>query len=131
MKKNKLKQFKILLQNIRTEIVGDVNKNSLNDKKNEAEHMADISDDAARAYDSKLQGDLKEQEWNKLKQVETALDKITQNEYGICEKCKTEIPEPRLEIMPYAEFCIQCLGEMENNDAASLDDQEIQNMRES
>ena len=131
MKKNKLKQFKILLQNIRTEIVGDVKKNSLNDKENEAEHIPDISDDAARAYDRKLQGDLKEQEWNKLKQVETALDKITQNEYGICEQCKTEIPEARLEIMPYAEFCIQCLDEMEKNDAASLDDREIQNTRES
>jgi DnaK suppressor protein len=131
MKKNKLKQFKIVLQNIRTAIVGDVQKNSLDDKENEAEHIADISDDAARAYDLKLQGDLKEQDWNKLKQVETALDKIIQNEYGICEQCKTEIPEARLEIMPYAEFCIQCLGEIEKNDATSLDDREIQNTRES
>jgi DnaK suppressor protein len=131
MKKNKLKQFKILLQNIRTEIVGDVKKNSLNDKENETDHMADISDDAARAYDRKLQGDLEEQEWDKLKQVETALDKITQNEYGSCEQCKTEIPEARLEIIPYAEFCIQCLSEIEKNDAASLDDREIQNTRES
>jgi DnaK suppressor protein len=131
MKKNKLKQFKLLLQNFRSEIVGDVKKNSLNDKGNEAEHIADISDEAARAYDRKLQGDLKEQEWNKLKQVEIALDKITKNEYGICEQCKTEIPEARLEIMPYAEFCTRCLGEMEKNDAASLDDREIQNTRES
>ena len=131
MNKNKLKQFKILLQNIRTEIVGDVKNNSLNDKENETEHIADISDDAARAYDRKLQGDLKEQEWNKLKQVETAIDKIIQNEYGICEQCKTEIPEARLEIMPYTEFCIQCLGEMEKKDDTYIDDQEIQNTRES
>jgi DnaK suppressor protein len=130
MKKNKLKQFKLLLQNIRTEFVGDVKKTTLNGKEKEAEHIADISDDAARAYDHKLQGDLEEQEWNKLKQVETALDKITQNKYGICEQCKTEIPEARLEIMPYAEFCIPCLSEIEKNDAASLDDREIQNTRE-
>ena len=131
MKKNKLKQFEKLLQNTRTEIVGDVEKNSLNDKENEVEHMADISDDAARSYDRKLQGDLEEQEWAKLKQVETALEKIKQDEYGICEQCEKEIPEARLEIMPYAEFCIQCLSEIEKNDAASLDDQEIQNTRES
>ena len=131
MKKNKLKQLKILLQNIRTGIVGDVKKNSPNNKVNEAEHIADISDDAARAYDRKLQGDLEEQEWNKLKLVETALDKIKQNEYGICDQCKTEIPEARLEIMPYAEFCIPCLSEIEKNDAASLDDREILNTKES
>ena len=129
--KNKIKQFEKILQNIRTEIVGDVEKNNLNDKKNEAEHIADISDDAARSYDRKLQGDLEEQEWNKLKQVETALEKIKQDEYGTCEQCETEIPEARLEIMPYAEFCIQCLSEIEKNDAASLDDQEIQNTKES
>jgi DnaK suppressor protein len=127
---NKLKQFKILLKNIRTEIVGDIKKSNLNDKENETEHMSDISDDAARTYDRKLQGDLKEHEWDKLKQVETALDKIAQNRYGICEQCETEIPEARLEIMPYAEFCIQCLGEMEKNHATSFDDQEVQNTRE-
>jgi DnaK suppressor protein len=131
MKKNKLKQLEVLLQNIRTEIVGDVEKASLNDKENETEHMADISDDAARSYDRKLQGDLEEQEWTKLKQVETALEKITQDEYGTCEQCEAEIPEARLEIMPYAEFCIQCLSEIEKKDAAALNDQEPQSARES
>ena len=129
MKKNKLKQLQVLLQNIRAEIVGEVEKISV--KENEAEHMADISDDAARSYDRKLQGDLEKQEWNKLKQVEAALEKITQDKYGTCEQCEAEIPEARLEIMPYAEFCTQCLSEIEKNDAASLDDQEIQNTRES
>ena len=128
MKKNKLKQLQVLLQNIRAEIVGEVEKTS--GKENEAEHMADISDDAARSYDRKLQGDLEKQEWNKLKQVEAALEKVTQDKYGTCEQCEAEIPEARLEIMPYAEFCTQCLSEIEENDAASLDDQETQHTRE-
>ena len=129
MKKNKLKQLEVLLQNIRAGIVGEVEKTS--GKENESEHLADISDDAARAYDRKLQGDLEEQEWNTLKQVETALEKIKQDEYGTCEQCEAEIPEARLEIIPYAEFCIQCLSEIEENDAASLDGQETQSTRES
>jgi len=128
MKKNKLKQLQVLLQNIRAEIVGEVEKTS--GKENEAEYMADISDDAARSYDRKLQGDLEKQEWNKLKQVEAALEKVTQDKYGTCEQCEAEIPEARLEIMPYAEFCTQCLSEIEENDAASLDDQETQHTRE-
>ena len=128
MKKNKLKQLQVLLQNIRAEIVGEVKKTS--GKENEAEHIADISDDAARSYDRKLQGDLEKQEWNKLKQVEAALEKVAQDKYGTCEQCEAEIPEARLEIMPYAEFCTQCLSEIEENDAASLDDQETQHTRE-
>lgn len=128
MKKNKLKQLQVILQNIRAEIVGEVEK--ISGKENEAEHMADISDDAARSYDRKLQGDLEKQEWNKLKQVEAALEKVAQNKYGTCEQCEAEIPEARLEIMPYAEFCTQCLSEIEENDAASLDDQKTQHTRE-
>ena len=128
MKKNKLKQLQVLLQNIRAEIVGEVEKTS--GKENEAEYMADISDDAARSYDRKLQGDLEKQEWNKLNQVEVALEKVAKDKYGTCEQCEAEIPEARLEIMPYAEFCTQCLSEIEENDTASLDDQETQHTRE-
>ena len=128
MKKNKLKHFQSLLENICIEIVGDVEKAHHNKKSNEVEQMADISDDAARSYGKKLQGDLEEQEWVKLKQVEAALKKVEDGEYGICEQCEQEILETRLEIMPYTEFCIQCLSEIEKN--TSLDNQKTQFTKE-
>jgi DnaK suppressor protein len=127
MKKNKIKQIQVLLQKIRAEIVGKVEKSNLYENETAQEHMADISDDAARSYNRKLEGDLKKQDWDKLKQVEAVLDKIAQNKYGTCEQCEAEIPEARLEIMPYAEFCTQCLSKIERIGASSLDDEEIQN----
>ena len=128
MKKNKLKHFQSLLENIRTKIVGDVEKAHHNKKSGEVEQMADISDDAARSYGRKLQGDLEEHEWVKLKQVEVALKKVGDGEYGICEQCEQEILETRLEIMPYTEFCIQCLSEIEKH--TSLDNQKTQFTKE-
>ena len=128
MKKNKLKHFQSLLENICIEIVGDVEKAHHNKKSNEVEQMADISDDAALSYGKKLQGDLEEQEWVKLKQVEAALKKVEDGEYGICEQCEQEILETRLEIMPYTEFCIQCLSEIEKH--TSLDNQKTQFTKE-
>ena len=113
MTKSKLKHFQSLLKNIRVKIIGDVEKANQNAKGNKSEQMADISDDAVRSYDRKLQGDLEEQEWVKLKQVETALEKIENQEYGTCTECEIEIPAARLEIMPYTEFCTQCLSKME------------------
>ena len=127
MTKNKLKHFQSLLKKIRTEIIGDAEKTNQNGKSNEAEQIADISDDAVRSYDRKLQGDLEEQEWVKLKQVETALEKIENEEYGTCTECEIEIPAARLEIMPHAEFCTQCLSKMEKN---SFSDQKPLNIRE-
>ncbi|MDG1929436.1 MAG: TraR/DksA C4-type zinc finger protein [Nitrospinaceae bacterium] len=128
MNKNKLKHFQSLLENIYIEIVGDVEKAHHNKKSNEVQQMADISDDAARSYGKKLHGDLEEQEWVKLKQVEAALKKVEDGEYGICEQCEQEILETRLEIMPYTEFCIQCLSEIEKN--TSLDNQKTQFTKE-
>ena len=128
MKKNKLKHFQSLLESICTRIVGDVEKAHHNKKSSEVEQMADISDDAARSYGRKLQGDLEEQEWVKLKQVEVALKKVEDGEYGICEQCEQEILETRLEIMPYTEFCIQCLSEIEKQ--TSLDNQKTQFTKE-
>ena len=128
MKKNKLKHFQSLLENICAKIVGDVEKAHHNKKSSEVEQMADISDDAARSYGKKLQGDLEEQEWVKLKQVEAALKKVGDGEYGICEQCEQEILETRLEIMPYTEFCIQCLSEIEKR--TSLDNQKNQFTKE-
>ena len=121
MKKNKLKHFQSLLENIRTKIVGDVEKAHHNKKSSEVEQMADISDDAARSYGRKLQGDLEEHEWVKLKQVEGALKKLEHGEYGIFEQCEQKFLQTRLEIMPYTEFCIQCLSEIEKH--SSLDKQ--------
>ena len=128
MEKKKVKYFQSALQEIRIEIVGGVEKLQNNGKNDEAEHMPDISDDAARAYDRKLQGDLEEQEWNKLKQVEAALEKIENGEYGICDQCEKKIPEARLKIIPYTEFCTQCLSEIEKK--SSVDEQETENTKE-
>ena len=121
MRKNTLKHFQSLLENIRTEIVGDVEKAHHNIKSNEVEQMADISDDAASSYGRKLQGDLEEHEWVKLKQVEAALKKVEDGKYGTCEQCGHKILETRLEIMPYTEFCMQCLSEIEKH--STLDKQ--------
>ena len=128
MEKKKVKYFQSVLQEIRIEIVGGVEKLQNNGKNDEVEHMPDISDDAARAYDRKLQGDLEEQEWNKLKKVEAALEKVENGEYGICDQCEKKIPEARLKIIPYTEFCTHCLSEIEKNSA--LDDQETENTKE-
>ena len=46
----------------------------------------------------------------KLRDVNSALEKIKKEEYGICEKCKKEISENRLTVNPAAKLCIKCEG---------------------
>jgi DnaK suppressor protein len=115
MNKKKKTQFHSQLKSIRSELLGDVEKSNQSVKESEIGQIADISDDAARAYNRELEGELGDQEWKKLMQVEKAIKKISEGAYGICAQCESTIPEARLEVVPYTEFCTQCLSEMEKN----------------
>ena len=44
----------------------------------------------------------------KLKDVESALEKIEKGAYGKCEKCGKQIEEERLLAYPEARLCIEC-----------------------
>jgi DnaK suppressor protein len=115
MNKKKIAQFHSQLESIRSELLGDVAKSNQSVKESEVGQIADISDDAARAYNRQLEGELGDQEWKKLKQVDRAINKIDEGGYGVCAQCEIAIPEARLEVVPYTEFCTQCLSGMEIN----------------
>ena len=44
----------------------------------------------------------------KLKDVKSALEKIQNGTYGICEKCGKRITEERLQACPEAKTCLNC-----------------------
>ena len=44
----------------------------------------------------------------RLKDVDSALEKIKNNKYGVCEKCNKEIDEERLQAYPEARVCLKC-----------------------
>jgi len=44
----------------------------------------------------------------KLKNVDSALEKIKNDKYGVCEKCGKEIEEKRLKAVPEAKLCMKC-----------------------
>ncbi len=43
-----------------------------------------------------------------LTKIDEALRKLNEGTYGICEDCGEEIPQERLEIMPFAILCKDC-----------------------
>lgn len=44
----------------------------------------------------------------RLKNINSALEKIKKGQYGICEKCGKKIPEERLKAFPEAKTCLNC-----------------------
>ena len=113
MNKSKLAQFRSQLETVRSELFRNVERSNQNIRESETEKIADMSDDAARAFNRQVEGELGEQEWQKLKQVDAAIEKIDRNEFGTCNECEGQIPEARLAVVPYTEYCTHCLSELE------------------
>lgn len=51
---------------------------------------------------------LMEQEREKIRLLNDALRRISDGVYGICEICGEQITDSRLEIIPYAHYCMDC-----------------------
>tara|TARA_B100000686_G_scaffold351699_1_gene451188 strand:- start:817 stop:1200 length:384 start_codon:yes stop_codon:yes gene_type:complete len=115
METNKTVEFKNKLRSIREKLFGDVEKNLKSGKEEISQNIPDISDEAARDYNNELRLNLDQQDREKLKLVEEALDRINSGDYGVCPECETEIPEARLKVVPYAHHCVKCLETIEKD----------------
>lgn len=85
-------------------------------------HMADIAD-----VESRIDRDsyLISQYTKQLKDIDAALRKITEDTYGICEECQSEIRKERLEAIPYARCCKSCTENRERISKRNLEGESI------
>ncbi|MEO0292807.1 MAG: TraR/DksA C4-type zinc finger protein [candidate division WOR-3 bacterium] len=82
-------------------------------------HIADIADVESRIdRDSYIMSQLTQ----KLKDIDIALQKIADKEYGFCENCGIQIKKERLKAIPYTRYCKTCA---ENKERISWKEEEI------
>ena len=77
-------------------------------------HMNPDRDDLAQDYIT-LEKDIaiKAIEREQLEQINQALQRIDEGTYGLCNACREPIPSERLEILPYALYCVRCQAQQE------------------
>lgn len=68
----------------------------------------DDADIASDTIDRTLLNSLGEADQRRLAMIDRALDRIRQETYGLCLSCGKQIPEARLEALPYAVLCVDC-----------------------
>ena len=54
-----------------------------------------------------------------IRKIQIALEKIENDEFGICEMCGEDIPLARIKARPVTAYCIQCKSRMESLEKAS------------
>lgn len=72
---------------------------------------ADGLDAAHSLEEVEMEAGLVEQYEDRLRAIDDAFNRLERGRYGICEKCKQEIPIERLKAMPLAAYCVDCQKE--------------------
>jgi len=116
MKYKNLPEIKSKLQEIRSRLLGGIEKTIKTSTDEEfTQVIPDSSDEASRSFTRQMLLNLGEQDRERLIQVEEALYQIEHGGYGICKLCEKPIPEARLKVVPFAQHCVACLSIIEQD----------------
>ena len=121
MKSEEIAQFKKLLLSLRERLVGKVDvmqgealkksrQDASGDLSNVPIHMADVGTDN---YERDIMIELIQNGEEGVRNIDTALEKIEEGTFGMCELCAKKINKERLKAVPYAKLCIDCQREEE------------------
>jgi len=106
-------RFRKRLLQIREEIVGQLRQRGVSAQEIGQDGIQDIGDESVTISNRHLLMSLSQNERAKLMEVDEALDRIENGNFGICEECEEPIPLKRLEVMPDARYCIRCQEDLE------------------
>ncbi|HRR55703.1 MAG TPA: TraR/DksA C4-type zinc finger protein [Acidobacteriota bacterium] len=108
MDETMLKQFETKLKDRRREILARLENFEEALAYLEQSRPPEFSEEAQEEAVANSLKALDEREWQELKEINAALERIRRGVYGICEECEEEIALPRLNAVPTARLCITC-----------------------
>ena len=74
-----------------------------------------MADDGTDAFEQAVGVALQRKIEATFEEVERALAKFEDGTYGLCEACGARIDRARLEVLPYAEYCLGCQSRQERS----------------
>lgn len=114
--KKELAEFKKVIQKRKEEISDEIKhisddtlkksqKDASGDISGYTYHMADVATDN---YDREFSLGLASNDRKSLYELEDALKRIEDGDYGVCESCGMLITKVRLKAVPQARLCVKC-----------------------
>ena len=106
-------EVKALLLRMRAELLREVSESYATCRELGQDGVPDIGDMSANAYSRDVLFNLSETQRQQILDIDAALERIANGEYGICMKCGEEIAPRRLEVRPFSRYCIECKTDIE------------------
>jgi DnaK suppressor protein len=105
MSKLNLKEISKRLIEERENILSKLSTNDLSVDDSETPDPVDL---AVRNYSKNVMLAVSENESKQLLLINEALERIEDDEYGLCQNCENEINPKRLNAVPWARYCLDC-----------------------
>jgi len=110
MKNTKLNEFHDRLIKLRDEILKVIDwKDNISDRGEAKDEIDQANELIEREMGYWMSTNMR----SNLQQVEEALDRFDKGKYGKCLHCGTDIALQRLEIIPFAKYCVPCQEKLE------------------
>ena len=87
-------------------------------------HLADLEEMASDTSDTDSLCAMVDLGSSTIEQIDTALQKLDDGTYGMCEMCEEPIHPDRLEVLPFASLCVNCQRKKELNKELARADEE-------
>ena len=113
MDEAQLQHAKERLLKLRTEVMKDIQQAVAISREMGQEGVPDIGDMSANTYSRDVLLNLSENQRQKIRDIDAALERLAKGDYGICQRCEEEIAPKRMEVRPFSRYCIDCKTDVE------------------
>lgn len=113
------------LLTLRARLLGDMTQmenDALNKDHSKTTSMpTDMAELGTDNFEQELTLTLLGSEKSALDEINGALERIDDGSFGRCLECGRQIPQPRLEAIPYAALCVHCASQREDGHKPSAE----------
>jgi DnaK suppressor protein len=108
MDKKRLEYYKKKLDIRRAELLRGIARTEQEGREADDDPTVDLADKAANSYTKEFLFGLTHENRSLLQLVDDALARIQQETFGECNACHQELPQKRLEAVPWTRYCVPC-----------------------
>lgn len=113
MKEQELEEIKQNLLKMRHDLMDEVQAKYAASREIGENNVPDLADVSSNAYSREMLLNLSEAHIRHMQDIDAALSRLEDGEYGICASCEEEISPRRMEVRPFSRYCIECKTDIE------------------
>lgn len=115
MDPEKREEFKVILKEMLAALLNDAGR-TVAEMNEEKQNFPDPTDRATMESDRNFELRIRDRERRLIGKIKEALQRIEEDEFGLCESCEEPIGEARLRARPVTTLCIDCKTEQERKE---------------